>query len=195
LAISHFSDVPGAYSAHPFVVSGSCKREDVLSQKHLLETARDILADKQNEIGGRLYCITSDGDSRRRRATCLLTLTDELGTSDPLRKQLGELRLFNYKCGRDQATGDIEYKHLLKRLRNSLLRVSGCIINGCLINQEILRHHLLSTGLDKHCINAIVSPNDKQDVKLMYDLLSSITVLPQAKEDESPPVHNTRNAL
>lgn len=25
-------------------------------QKHLLETAQDVLADKQNEIGGRLYC-------------------------------------------------------------------------------------------------------------------------------------------
>jgi hypothetical protein len=63
-----------------------------------------------------------------------------------------------------------------------------------LINQEIL-HHLLSTGLGKHHIDAIVSPNDKQDVKLMYDLLSSIAVLQPAKEDESPPVHNTRNAL
>ena len=195
MALSHFSDVPRAYSAHPFVVSGSCKREDVLSQKCLLETARDVLADKKDVIGGRLYCITSGGDSRRRRATCLLTLTDELESSDPLRRQLGELRLFNYKCGPDQSTGDIEYKHLLKRLRNSLLRSLGCTINGSLINQEILRHHLSSTGLDKHRINAIISPNDKQDVKLMYDLISAIAVLPPAKEDESPPVHNTRNAL
>jgi hypothetical protein len=34
-------------------------------------------------------------------------------------------------------------------------------------------------------------PNDKQDVKLMYDLLSSIAVLPPANEGDSPPVHNT----
>jgi hypothetical protein len=39
----------------------SLEAANVLSQKHLPETARDVLADKQDEIGGGLYCITSDG--------------------------------------------------------------------------------------------------------------------------------------
>ncbi|KIM71403.1 hypothetical protein PILCRDRAFT_82813, partial [Piloderma croceum F 1598] len=173
LAISHFSDAPRAYSAHPFVVSRSCK----------------------HDIGGHLYCITSDGDSRRRRATALITLTRTLNISDPLRQQLGELQLFNFKCGFNDRTGDIEYKHLLKRSRNSLIRSAGATIDGNLINSSILRNHLASTGMDTQRINAIVSPNDKQDVKLAYDLLSSIAVLLPAQDNDPPTVHNTRNSL
>lgn len=195
LAISHFSNKPQAYSAHPFVISGSCKREDVLSQQRLLENARDVLADKQDIIGGRLYCITSDGDARRRRALSLFLLSTTLEPSDPVRKKLGELRLFNYRCGRDGVTPDIEYKHIMKRLRSSLLRSAGCKINGRLINQEILRDHLQATTLAKHRIDTIVDPSDKQDVKLMYDLLSAIAILPAAAEDDPPPIHNTRTAL
>lgn len=69
---SHFFklDVPKAYSAHPFIISGSCKHEDVTSQRTLLETAVAVLqADKKDDIGGRPYCITSDGDARCRRYT------------------------------------------------------------------------------------------------------------------------------
>lgn len=195
MAVSHFSDGPRAYSVHPFVVSGSCKREGVQSQRELLETACQALTNRQGDIGGRLYCITSDGDSRRRRATALITLTRTLDISDPLRQQLGNLRLFNFKCGFDDHTGDIEYKHLLKRSRNSLIRSAGTTIDGNLINSSILRNHLPSTGMDTQRINAIVSPNDKQDVKLAYDLLSSIAVLLPAQDNDPPAVHNTRNSL
>jgi hypothetical protein len=44
-------------------------------------------------------------------------------------------------------------------------------------------------------INAIVSLNDKQDVKLAYDLLSSIAVLLPAQDNDPPTVHNTCNSL
>ncbi|KAH9994574.1 hypothetical protein BJV74DRAFT_884136 [Russula compacta] len=39
ITISHFSNNPHKYAAHPFVVSRSCKHEDVPSQKLLLQTA------------------------------------------------------------------------------------------------------------------------------------------------------------
>lgn len=195
MAVSHFSDVPKAYSAHPFVISGSCKREDVLSQQTLLDTAATVLRARKDDIGGRLYCITLDGDARRRRATAAITLIADLDPNDPIRKKLGELRLFNYKCGHDAVTSDIEYKHLFKRFRSALIRAAGCQINGRLINQEILRRHLQSTGLDHNHIEVIISPSDKQDVKLMYDLLSAIAVLPDAIPADRPSIHNTRKAL
>jgi len=148
LAISHFSEVPHAYSAHPFVVPGSCKHEGVQSQQDLLETACQALTDKQDNIGGCLYCITSDGNSCHRCVTALITLIQTLDISDPLRQRLGKLRLFNFKCGFDNHTGDIEYKHLLKQSQNSLIRSAEVTIDGNLINSSILRTHLLSAGID-----------------------------------------------
>ncbi|KZP32677.1 hypothetical protein FIBSPDRAFT_722568, partial [Athelia psychrophila] len=200
LAVSHFSDEPRAYSAHPFVVSGSCKQEKTPAQQTMLETAREVLVDKSKDImvggcRGRLYNITSDGDARRRRATCFITMTHTLDPTSPIFENLGYLRLFDLLCGEDDITGDIEYKHLIKRLRNSLLRAKGVTINGQHLNQSILRKHLRHAGLEEHRVTALCSPHDKQDVKLAYDLLSALAVLPHAKPSDPPPFHAARNAL
>lgn len=125
-------------------------------------------------------------------------MTQTVDPSSALYGKLGTggLRLFNYACGDDQVTADIEYKHLFKRLRSSLLRVKGVQINGTIINAGILRRHLSAAGqLENHRINALLSPEDKQDVKLAYDLLSAIAVLPPAKPEDSPPIHTARRHL
>jgi hypothetical protein len=71
----------------------------------------------------------------------------------------------------------------------------GCYLDGCLINQAIQKHHLHTVVHDDHCIFSLVSPNDKQDVKLVYDLLSAVAVLPPADNSEAPAVHHTCMAL
>ena len=40
MAVSHFSDRPGAYTAHLFVIVGTCKRENEFLQHEVLETAQ-----------------------------------------------------------------------------------------------------------------------------------------------------------
>ena len=116
LAVSIFSNDPHLYGACPFGISGTCKQEEVPSQKELLQNACRVLAQKIDDIGCQRYSTASDGDSRRRRATSMLTLICELERDLDLRNQLGDLALFNFLCGVDDETADIEYKHILKHL-------------------------------------------------------------------------------
>jgi len=56
----------------------------------------------------------------------MLTLIRELDLNSDLRNQLGDLALFNFLCGTNDETADIDYKHILKRLRNtSLILMAG----------------------------------------------------------------------
>ena len=48
---------------------------------------------------------------------------------------------------------------------------------------------------DERGVNALLSPKDKQDVKLMYDLLSSIATLPPALDTDSPSKQQSRKIL
>ena len=121
MAISHFSDQPGVYTAHLFVIAGTCKRENEFLQHEVLETARLALTNAQDQLGVRLYCITSDGDAKQRLATAKITLQHNIGMDSPLCHKLGDLRLFNYKVGPDDVSGDVEYKHLIKQLCNTAI--------------------------------------------------------------------------
>jgi hypothetical protein len=191
-----FSDDPHLYSARPFVISGTCKREDVNSQQKLLETACTAVRQKLWDIGLRLYSIASDGDSRRRLATANLTLIREIAPDSELRSRIGDLALFNYLCGAYDVTADIDYKHLLKRFRNTLLRLKCITLDGVVLTPQLLKRHLMTLGIkDERGINALLSPKDKQDVKLMFDLLSSIASLPPPPSTDSPSVQQSRKVL
>jgi hypothetical protein len=63
ISVMVFSDDPHLYSACPFVISGTCKREDVNSQQKLLETACTAVHQRLWDVGLWLYSIASDGDS------------------------------------------------------------------------------------------------------------------------------------
>lgn len=110
------------------MISGSCKCEDVHLQKVLLQTA--IAATNEVKIKGHLYCLSSDGDSRCHRATALLTLIHELNPCSELRKVLGELSFFNYLCGEDEITANIDTLHIMKRMWNTSIRAKGTTIGG-----------------------------------------------------------------
>jgi hypothetical protein len=104
-----------AYSAHPFVILGTCKHEDIESQKKLLDVASGVLQASQKQFSCCLYCIASDGDARCRRAMAYLTLIQPLPPSSPIFAGLSTLRLFNILCGEDDRTPDFDWKHILKR--------------------------------------------------------------------------------
>lgn len=195
LAVSVFSDDPRLYGARPFVISGTCKREEVPSQT-LLKNACEALSAKSPDICRRLYSLASDGDTKRRRATALLTLISKVMSDSPLHEKLGIMSLFNYLCGKNDLTGDIDYKHILKRLRNTLLRLKCMTLDGVVLTPQLIKAHLLNASmLDERGINALLSPKDKQDVKLMYDLLTSIACLPDADATNSPAEQQTRGLL
>jgi hypothetical protein len=195
IAACLLTDDAKAYGARPFVISETCKREDVVSQKNLIERASRALIDSQVTHGRRLYCISSDGDSRRRRAMALLTLTQSLPPMSPIFRALSDLRLFNLLCGDDDLNGEVDWKHVLKRFRNTLLRLKGIVIDNTVITATILKTHLKLNGMDDSAATAILAPNDKQDVVLMIQLLNGLANLPPATDNDDPSVHTSRRVI
>ncbi|KAJ7601800.1 hypothetical protein DFH06DRAFT_1024845 [Mycena polygramma] len=195
-AISSFSDVPSRNIAHPFIVAPTCKRESADEQRILLEAAVAAAKTKAGRIGGRPYCFSSDGDNKRRLAMILFTFMREVDRNGPLFQKLGDLPLFDYHCGDDDITANIDEKHVMKRLRNTLIRQLASTVNGVVLLQGVIKQHLLrdsrhnSPHLDK-----LLNPNDRQNVKLMYDLLSAIAMLPESEDTDSPAFKNSRRAL
>jgi hypothetical protein len=60
-------------------------------------------------------------------------------------------------------------------------------LDGIVLTPQLIKSHLLKAGLkDEHRINAFLSLEDKQDVKLMYDLITSIATLPPATALDTP---------
>lgn len=196
IAACLLTDNAKEYNARPFIISGSCKRETVAAQQDLLETASRILAETQLHHRHRLYCIASDGDARRRNAMARITLTAPLRETSPIHPILSSLRLFNLLCGEDDLTGDLDWKHILKRFRNTLLRLCGIEIDNTVITTSVIRKHLKDSGLmSDSAITAVLSPNDKQDVVLMIQLLNAVATLPPARPEDTENYKSSRRVL
>lgn len=145
----------------------------------------------------RTVCLSSDGESRRGEAFAILTFKHPLKTMSPIHPLLSNLPLMNLEVGDDDLTADKDYKHVFKRIRNLLLRTRGLKVHGVHILSSVIRSHLLDNGSSITHINSILKPEDKQDVKLAYDLLREITGLPTVPEttDRGPGFQDAREAF
>ncbi len=72
-AIGILSDNPRAYGALPFMVSGTCKREDAGTHAKLIETLIKACKSEESKIGSFLMFVASDGESRRGSALIQIT--------------------------------------------------------------------------------------------------------------------------
>ncbi|KAH9925086.1 hypothetical protein B0H21DRAFT_700940 [Amylocystis lapponica] len=184
--------------ARPIVISGTCKHEAVAAQQSLLENTIGSFNTYEGKTPEhrRLYCIGSDGDGKRRRAVAAFTLNRMLSPSNsPIFHLLVSLKLFNLACGADDLTADIDYRHLLKRFRNSILRLKGVTLDDVVLTTSVLRRHLEDCGFSPQRIRSMLSPNDKQNVPLTYSLLSAIASLPPAPPHDSPAHASSRRVL
>lgn len=195
IASGLLTDDAKQYGARPFVISGTCKREDVVSQKNLIERTSRALIDSQVIHKRHLYCISSDGDSCRRRAMALLTLTRSLPLTCSIFQALSDLRLFNLLCGDDDLNGEVDWRHILKQFQNTLLQLKGILIDNTVITATILKTHLKLNGMDDSAATAILAPNDKQDVVLMIQLLNGLANLPPATNNDDPSVQTSRRVI
>lgn len=179
------SDDHRLYSALPMLISGQCGKE----------TGREHSAVIRNVINGikvsklRTICLASDGESRRGEAFAILTFKRQLEPTSPIYALLADLPLMNLEVGDDDLTADKDYKHVFKRIRNLLLRVRGLRVHGIHFLVSVIQSHLLENGLSLSHVNSILKPDDKQDVKLAYDLLQEIWCLPLLS-----PTSTTRSA-
>ena len=140
---SILSNDSNEYTTRAFAITGSCKMETVEDQERLIRSASSSVQDTLQN-GVRLYCIGSDGDSRRCWALILNTLPRELDPSSKLYQLLSSLQLFNLRCGENDITSNFDWKHVFKRFRNTLLRLSGIEIDNVSISTSIIKAHLVS---------------------------------------------------
>ncbi len=191
IAVSCLSDNHNEYAALPFVISGTCKQEDAEAHAVLLERAIKALrthfgADSRRKV----YCIASDGESRRGKALGTLTMCRELGASSPIYPQLQPLPLFNRLVGADDITCDKDWRHVLKRFRNALVRSTPLRVNGSSLSRPLIKVHLMDgLKMKSYTADSLLSPNDPQDVTLSFKLLNSISSLPLADLDTSTPIY------
>jgi len=182
------------YSALPALISGQCGNESGREHAAVIQTTLDGVAKSKL----RTISIASDGESRRGESLIHLTFKKQLEYSSPIYPLLSTLPLMNLEVGDDDITADKDYKHIFKRCRNLLLRDRGTKVHGVDILPSMLQSQLRQNEIPTSQVNNLLKPNDKQDVKLAYDLLSHIwALLSLASEDPSarPGFTETREAL
>ncbi|KAH9047051.1 hypothetical protein EDB84DRAFT_1557861 [Lactarius hengduanensis] len=175
------------YCARPFLISGSCKKETAEDHAVLIQTALNAINQLKALSNARVVCIASDGEARRGKALVQLTFKRTLLASSPIYPWLSACNLLDLHVGDDEMTCDKDWKHAgAKRPRNALLREKGVLVYGTWITPTVLRSHLFAAGhicetnsehllqsqmhkLDH--IQAVLNPNDKQDVLLTFNLL------------------------
>lgn len=97
--------------------------------------------------------------------------------------------------GDDDLTCDKDWKHINKRIRNALLRPRGIVVHDFRITPAIIEMQLKSAGLTAVHVKSVLNPDDKQDVKLAFDLLKDIWSLPPITKHKSPSFLAARKAL
>ena len=90
---------------------------------------------------------------------------------------------------------DFNWKHVFKWFRNTLLCLKGISINGIPLSMSTIKFHLVACGMSASTADTLLSPNDKQDVVLMIQLLNAISKLTPALDTDTPLTKSTRRAL
>ncbi|TFK58754.1 hypothetical protein BDN72DRAFT_781639, partial [Pluteus cervinus] len=194
-AIGLLSANPREYSPRPILISGTCKQET--GEQHARLIATVLKAVENDEQYHRTISIASDGESKRGDALVILTMNSELKPESPIYPLLRPLSLLNFLVGKKDITADKDFKHVLKRQRNLMMRNKGFIIQGCCLTPAILHLHLQDNGMSPVRLGSLLNPNDKQDVTLSLNLLKAIWDLPAltATEKSDPTWIRGRQAL
>jgi hypothetical protein len=121
-----------------------------------------------------IVSIASDGESRWGKALAKLTYIAPLAHTSPIYSLLAHLDLFDTFVGIDDITADKDYKHIFKRLRNTLLHEKGSMVHGIKLTRGLIHKHLSDSGLTHVHIEHVLNPTDKQDVVLTYRLLKDL---------------------
>jgi hypothetical protein len=143
----------------------------------------------------RLVSIASDGESRRGSALIAITFKKRLSPDSAIYDHLANLVFMNLHVGDDDITADKDWKHVFKRLRNLLLRARGLSVGGVRITPAIIKAHLVAEQATAEHIRSLLNPEDKQDVKLAFELLKAIWSLPRTTTNTNPSFVHAREAL
>ncbi|KAJ7814764.1 hypothetical protein B0H14DRAFT_3746965 [Mycena olivaceomarginata] len=195
-AVGIMSEDTRLYSARPILVSGDCKRESGSEHaKSVLNPVLRALETKKDLTRLRTICLASDGETRRGAAFMIKTWKRKLSPTSNIYPLLKDLQFMNFMVGDDDLTGDKDPKHVDKRWRNSIIRDRGIRVLGIDLKPGIIRTHLQSVGHTADHIRSAFNPEDKQNVKLAFDLLKDIWTLPPCPLGTNPGIAAAREAL
>ncbi|KAF8188597.1 hypothetical protein K438DRAFT_2146607, partial [Mycena galopus ATCC 62051] len=196
-AFGVFSKDPRVYSARPCCISGTDKTEKGPAHAKFIQQIMTAGNNKRTRgnITYRTICIASDGEAKRGAALVEVTMNRDLDPDSPIHPLLSPLQLMNLRVGEDDVTADKDYRHVLKTLRNLLMRLKGIKILGCIITPALLKQHLYAAGHSQAQVHSFLNPDDKQDVDLTYGILKSLWSLDIPPPDSDPAFIQTRNAL
>ncbi|KAH6869091.1 hypothetical protein BKA70DRAFT_1414167 [Coprinopsis sp. MPI-PUGE-AT-0042] len=144
-----------------------------------------VLSDDTRIYGAR--AVLASGDCKREDATEHAKVLKTTINGVDRHKETTKLRTVCLSSdGNDDLTCDKDWKHVIKRLRNLFLRRKGFVVHGVRITPSIIKAHLSTEGVSAQHIWSILNPNDKQDVKLAFDLLKAIWTLPRTTSSHNP---------
>lgn len=149
----------------------------------------------REKTGLRIVSIASDGETRRGSSLVQLTFKKELETTSPIYDLLKDLSFMDFHVGDDDITADKDWKHVVKRIRNYVIRPRGIVVQDVRLTPAIIINHLKSEGYSAAHINSLFKPDDAQDVKLAFDLLKDIWTLPLLRTHVNPSFVAARHAL
>jgi len=190
-AIGVLSSDTHVYGGRAVLVSGDCKQETGTEHVQLIKTTFDA----SRNSGLRTISIASDGESRRGQALVQFTFKKKLNPESAIYDLLSTLEMMNLEVGDDNVTADKDYKHIFKRLCNLLLRDKGIYVFRIHVKPASIRSHWHANQVSMQCSSFLLNPDDKQDVRLAYDLLHEIWKLPDASPEASPGFRDHRFAL
>ncbi|KAJ7183908.1 hypothetical protein C8R46DRAFT_1309168 [Mycena filopes] len=195
-ALGILSDETRLYAARPVLVSGDCKKETGAEHlRNVLRPTLDGVNSKQDLTKLRVVSIASDGELRRGKAFMELTFVHELSPDSNIYPLLHTLPHMNFWVGEDDLTANKDPKHVIKRDRNWLLRKAGLSVMGFEITPAIIRAHLQSAGHFTVHINSLFNPEDKQNVRVAFQLLQNIWALPAPPPTCTPGFRAASEAL
>jgi hypothetical protein len=118
-----------------------------------------------------------------------------LNKSSPIFPLLAPLEFMNLLVGPDDITPDKDFRHVIKTTRSLLTRKNGIELLGYLITPSVVKKHLIAVGNSQARVDALLNPNDRQDVPLGYQLLKELWDLPDALPEDDPLFCRARKAL
>jgi len=203
------------YGVRPVLCSLTCKAETADESADLIALIIKLWDESPDGRvkHGPLWSIASDGDATRRKALYDLLMQEVL---DPLSELYAKLHILiglNLFTGKGGIHMDYDLKHLLKRksvvlARAFVIHISPgfctllCSVQGLTVNNVCINHTLLETWLIKlpdhtpQSIQALINPNDKQDVPRAIELLTAVISLRDASTAGfSPSDWKVREAL
>lgn len=190
-AIGVLSSDTRVYGGRAVLVSGDCKRETGIEHMSLINATFEA----GQKSGLRTISIASDGESRRGQALVQFTFKRKLSPDSSIYDQLSPLEMMNLEVGDDDVTADKDYKHIFKRLRNLCLRDKGIYLFKYHIVPSGIRSQWHSNQVSLQRSSYLLNPEDKQDVRLAYDFLHEVWVLPDSPSDATPGFRDHRFAL